>query len=181
MDIDNRVLTLSNLIIQMSADFKGFKIELKSTSILMKSINFILRMLTFGKFQTFMTNYVTTIGHTVFVPDTWDRIGPASKYIILMHEKVHMEQSRRYGKLLYSILYLFVYLPCGLAYFRTKFEKEAYIATIKAAAEMYGKSYVKTAVFRDKIVGYFTGPDYFYMWVRKDQIEQWVYDVTSSI
>lgn len=181
MDIDNRVLTLSNLIIQMSVDFKGFKIESKSTSSLMRVINAVLVILTFGKFRSFMTHYITTIGHTVYVPDSWDVLGPSSKYVILTHEKVHMEQSRRYGMFLYSFLYLFMYIPFGYAYWRTKFEKEAYEATIKASAEMYGKPFVRTAAFREKIVRYFIGPDYFYMCINEKRIREWVNDVTSNV
>lgn len=181
MDFDAKSLSLSNLIMRMTNEYPGFNISYKADSVLMRSINWFLRLITFNKFTSFMDHYVTTVGHSVYVPATWDSLSPASRYIILSHEMTHMNQSKKYGKLLYSFLYLFMYIPFYRSYWRTKFEKEAYEATIKAAAEMYGRSYVQTVAFQQKIVSYFTGPDYFYMWTDENSIKQWVYDYTKNI
>lgn len=181
MDFDTKSLILSNLIIHMSSEYKGFQIVSKSDSWLMSAIDIFLKFITLNQFTSFLNSYITTIGHTVYVPHSWDTLSPASKYVILKHEMVHMNQSRKYGPILYSFLYLFCYLPAYRAYWRTKFEKEAYESTIRAAAEMYGKSYVHTLAFQEKVVKYFTGPDYFYMWTDETSIRQWVHDTVRSI
>ena len=42
-----------------------------------------------------------------------------------------------------GVLYMLVPLPMGLAYFRARFEKEAYAETIRAAAEVWGREYAR--------------------------------------
>lgn len=65
----------------------------------------------------------TTIGHTIYAPaDCYD---PLDDYVSLEHELVHVEQWNRYG-IWFWISYLFLPIPFGLAWFRWRWEREAY-------------------------------------------------------
>ena len=68
------------------------------------------------------------------------------------HERVHLRQFARHGRLLMSILYVLLPLPMGLAYCRARFEREAYEETIRAAFEVYGLAHVEDPSFRSHIV-----------------------------
>lgn len=181
MDIDTKSLMLSQLIIEMTNKYEGFNIEYKHKSKSMYVIHWILFILTLGQFRSFMTRYITTIGHTVYVPEAWDAMAPAAKYVILSHEKVHMDQSKRYGSFLYAFLYLFMYLPFGYAYWRTKLEMEAYEVTIRASAEIYGKPHVNSDIYKNRMIRYFTGPDYLFMCVNENKIRKWLDGVLESL
>lgn len=142
----------------------------KSDSLLMKIINWFLLIITFGKLNQFMEHFTTTIGRTIYLPNDWNELPPEQRDIIIEHEKVHMKQKERYGIFLFSILYLFIPLPIGLAYFRMKFEKEAYEVTIKKIIEYYGVKAVKKEFF----IRCFSSASYFWMWPFKYSIGKWV-------
>jgi hypothetical protein len=91
-----------------------------------KMLDILLRIVSFGKMTTFM-QCTTTIGRLVAFPEGTDLYHATKRdLLVLMHERRHVLQFDKYGLLLMSLLYLFVPLPIGLAYFRYKFEMEAY-------------------------------------------------------
>jgi len=126
-----------------------FEIKYKNESLFMKILSYILF---FNK--TFMTNYITTIGNSIYFPSKeFIQNDEESAITILAHEVVHVKQSEDYGRVLFSLLYLFpqclalfaflsvlavFWLPflwclCFLVFlapipapWRTKFELEAY-------------------------------------------------------
>jgi len=82
-----------------------------------------------GPFQ----NWWTTIGSTIYYPPDSgypDRIFHDDVLATLSHELVHVRQWKKYGWLLLLLYFLFP-LPIGFAYFRWKFEREAYLTEIK--------------------------------------------------
>lgn len=164
---------LDQLIEETKREFPDFKIVRKSDSTLMKAINVFLLIVTFGMQRTFMTAFTTTLGTTVYITDAWDTWGEITRVMLLRHERVHMRQARRYTRPLFSLLYLFVFFPIGLAYFRMKFEKEAYEETIAAAIEYRGKAAVVDDDFREKIIGHFTSAEYVWMWPFRKGLERW--------
>jgi hypothetical protein len=164
---------------EITAEFPGFKIVLKTDSAMMRAIDVFLRVITLGKMASFMDSYITTIGLTVYVPSDWDAFKDEQIARILRHERVHMRQARRYSRPLFSFLYLFFPLPGFLAYFRAKFEMEAYEETMRATAEQVGQWILDDPKFRAGIVGHFTGPEYFWMWPFKSRVERW-YDEASK-
>jgi hypothetical protein len=91
----------------------------------------------------------------------------------MRHELVHLRQFRRYGLLGMALLYVLMPLPMGLAYFRARFEMEAYEETIRAAASVYGIAYVRAPSFRDYLVRQFVGPSYGWMWPFRRAVEAW--------
>ena len=164
---------LAQLEAEVQKEFPGFKVVQKANSRLMKTINIFLKVITFWKMKDFMKSFITTMGVTVYVPSTWDKRPTQSRMAVLRHERVHMRQARKYTRLLFSFLYLFFPLPVGLAYFRMKFEKEAYEETLRALKEYYGIESISNSRFRDDLIKHFTTAEYFWMWPFRKNLEKW--------
>lgn len=165
-----------NLLIEVKKEFSDFEIINKKNSNLMLAIDKFLRIITFGKMNRFMTDFITTIGNKVYVPADWDKNSPATNSSTIRHERVHMRQNKKYGRFLFSLSYVLFPMPTLFAYFRTKFEMEAYEETLRTVHEYYGPK-VFTPGLRENIINLFVGPEYFWMWMRKKDIEKW-YDST---
>jgi hypothetical protein len=162
---------------EIRKEFPKFRLTKKSDSKLMSIINIVLKIITFGKMKTFITRYVTTIGTTVYTPLNWDEKSDITKAIILRHERVHMRQSRRYSMIVFRFLYLFV-LPTVFAFFRTKFEKEAYEESMRAIVQLRGPDVLDDNA-RERFIRYFTSADYFWMWPFRHTMEKW-YDESKD-
>lgn len=125
----------------------------------------------------YSVNYATTIGATTFVPDGFDWWPDERKWKMLRHEGVHVEQAYSWplggwaGRLnapLFSIAYLLL-LP-ALFTLRAMFEREAYLETLVAEAEL-GTLDEEVAVAH--LVKIFAGRSYAWMWTR-GATERWV-------
>jgi len=163
---------------QLEEQYQG-RIAYKRESFWMKVIDWFLRIVSFGQMTKFMTNYVTTIGTTVYVTDSWAE--DVDHAITLRHEMVHMKQRERYGFFWFAVLYLFVPLPIGLAYFRAKFEKEAYEETLLGIAQVYGIEALNQRSVRDRITGQFLGSSYLWMWPFRKSIVTWYADAAQRV
>lgn len=159
---------------QVLAQFPKYRRVNKSDSNLMKAISWFLLMLSFGKNTSFMEHFTTTIGYTMYVPNGWDTWTEQSRLAVLRHEHVHMGQARSCGVFWYSFLYLFVFFPIGLAYWRMRFERQAYVETLRAYRD-YGFSFDDAR--KQAICAYFTGPAYGWMWPFPQSVSDW-YDAT---
>lgn len=148
----------------ITKEFPSFKIAKKSDNRFMKLLAKLL-----GK--QFMTSYVTTIGHTVYVPDTWDAWSAVAQCAVLRHERVHMRQARRLTMPVFTALYLLVFFPVGLAYWRARLEMEAYCESLAAFKE-YGADY-SSDDRKAWLVKQFTTSAYGYMWPFPRVIEGW--------
>lgn len=81
--------------------FSDFKIKFKNESWLMKAIGLLMF---FNK--EFMKSFTTTLGSTVYFPSKeFANVRPTSSLVILLHEMVHMYDSKRMNKFLFSALY----------------------------------------------------------------------------
>lgn len=172
----------SRLIGEIRDEFPSFKIQYKRSSRLMRVIGFLLKVISFGKIRSFFTDYVTTIGANVYVPDGWKDMGTDTKCIILRHERVHMRQCRRLTLPLFAILYLFLPFPTVFAYFRSKFEMEAYEETIVAIYETHGLNRILSDEFKKFILEQFSSSSY--MWMGSGMtsvIENWFYGVVREL
>jgi hypothetical protein len=149
---------------EIKAEFPCFKTLYKKDSWLMKLLGFVM-----GK--TFTASFVTTINGIVYLPTVWDSWSAGVQCAVLRHERVHMRQARRLTYPLFIFLYLLVFFPVGLAWFRTRFEQEAYVTSLAAYKE-YGLDY-KSPARKATMVAYFTGPAYAYMWPFKRSVESW--------
>ncbi len=169
---------VEDLKAEMALEFPGFKIVRKSDSELMHFLNLLLFMLSAGTQRTFMTSFTTVIGHTVYTPEGWEDRGESSQFVTLRHERVHFRQQRRYTRPLFTFLYLLV-LPFGLAYFRTKFEKEAYEESMLVYATRYGSGALREEAYRERMIRNFTSGAYLWMWFIRSSIEAW-YDKAAA-
>lgn len=82
--------------------------------------------------REFHQRYWTTLGRTVYYPTSVH--DPLAHPDILDHELVHVRQWQRFGPLLW-LSYALVPLPFGLAWFRFRWEREAYLVQIERAAD----------------------------------------------
>ena len=169
-----------SLLEDVKTEFPDFKIVKKEDSFLMKAINAFLSAITFGKMNSFMKSFITTIGNTMYVPSEWDLKSPSTKAITVRHERIHMRQSRDVGRIKFSLLYLLFPFPTVVAYYRMKFEQEAYEESLKALFEYYGSKFLTQAT-KDNIVNHFTSAEYFWMWPWKAGVEKWYDKAVSKI
>lgn len=170
----------NELIATIKKEFPDFEIVKKSDSKLMKVIDIFLKAITFGKMSSFMTSYTTTLGNRIYTSSEWDNRSITTQISTLRHERVHMRQARKHGKLLYSLMYLFFPLPVGFAFYRARFEMEAYEETLRTMYKFYGPA-VLTKTTKETILGYFTGPEYFWMWPWKKDLEAWYDDFVERL
>lgn len=157
-------MKFAELEIATRKEFPGFLLKKKSESRLMKTIDVFLKIITLGRMRTFMTEFITTVDDVVYVPTDWEKGSEKSRMIALRHERIHMRQSAKYTKWLFRFLYLCFPLPVVFAYFRMKFEWEAYTESMWATAEYYGLDTLKNHVYRSKMIGHFTTAEYFWAW-----------------
>lgn len=157
---------------------KGIKIVSKRTyRPFWKTLDILLKIITLGKAKEFMTHFTTTVGNIIAFPETWREIdADETSYIILRHELKHVDQFKRvgfdniwFGFILWSIAYLFLPLPVCFAWFRYKFEREAYRESCRATREL-GRS-IDLKFYIDAL----TGPDYFWAWILRDRVRHWFY------
>jgi hypothetical protein len=131
--------------------------------------------------RSYLDSYQTTIGKTVYVTSDWDDWPADRRYVTLRHEAVHLRQFRKLSVPVMALLYLLVPLPLGLAYFRARFEMEAYAESIRAAAEVWGPSYPTANAYRTYVIDQFLGPSYGWMWPFRRSIERWYDGVVATL
>jgi hypothetical protein len=179
-------MSFQDLVTAAQQYFPDLQIKYKNQSLFMK----ILGMILFFN-PTFMTSYITTIGSTVYFPNT-DEINnrPNSAAIVLLHELVHIHDSKKWGRLLFSFLYLtpqvflLLAIPALLiiwkialvlfllfalpfpSYFRMLFEKRAYLTSLYVL-NAYGKKQnfpPLLASQKDIWIKHFKDSSYYFMW-----------------
>lgn len=163
----------TRLIDQARREFPGFRIVRKHDSALHRLIHRALAVITLGGMRDYLKSYQTTIGSTVYVTSDWDERDPDERYITMRHELVHIRQFRRYSLVGMALLYVLLPLPLGIAYFRARFEREAYEETLRAACEVHGLDHVRASTYRDRIIAQFVGPAYGWMWPFRRQLDAW--------
>lgn len=160
---------------------RGVVISKKSDHVLHRLIDRALRALTFGKMDSYLLSYVTTIGKSITVPDDWEDWTDGSRWEVLEHELVHVAQFERYTLVGMALLYLFVPVPVGLAYARARLEWEAYAVTLECTAKLEGLQRAQSAEVCDNIVARFCGPDYGWMWPFSEVIRGWIAEKLREI
>jgi hypothetical protein len=124
---------------------------------------------------------VTTLGHTIYVPDDFDGWSEARACQILRHEAVHVAQFERLGWPLMVLLYGLLPLPLGLAYFRARLEWEPYEETQRAVAELEGIEAARSPALRAELLRRFTGPDYGWMWPFPATVSRWIDEALEAL
>lgn len=142
-----------------------------------KFLDILLRIITFGKMNRFLTHYTTTVGRTLYFPLHWQRSKAGySDYVTLRHERIHVKQMEKcgfgsmgLGLFIFGLLYFLVFFPVGLAWFRYRFEREAYVESYKAAKKVGLKPNINFYIEA------MTGSDYFWAWPFKKSVKKWFY------
>lgn len=169
------------LVEALRAEIPGFRIVRKDQSAFHRAIHYALYAVTFTRMRSYLDSYQTTIGKTVYVTSDWDDWAPDRRYITLRHEAVHLRQFRRYTLPAMAVLYVLLPLPMGLAYFRARFEMEAYAESIRAAAEVYGPDHPRSDTFRGHIIEQFMSASYGWMWPFRKRLERWYDGVLAAL
>ena len=172
---------LAVLLGEIESEFPRFRLIRKPDSRLQRAIHRALMVVTAGQMRDYLDGYHTTMGQRVYVTADWDDRPRDERWMILRHERIHMRQFRRYTWPGMALLYLLVPLPLGLAWFRARFEMEAYAESIRAAAELHGPGHVAAGPFRDRIVAQFTGPSYGWMWPFRRGVARWYDGVVAHL
>lgn len=155
----------------------GVKIYSKDRKLtwLWKAIAGFLKFVTFGKMNRFMTDFTTVLGRTIYFPAGWriEHVGPED-YVTLCHEIKHVKDQYElgmgcfvFGAILFALLYLFIPLPIFFAYFRYKFERDAYRVSWYTSLEVGLKPDL------DFYIAQLTGPSYLWTWILKPQVKRW--------
>jgi hypothetical protein len=176
------------LLKELEKEFPDFEVKYKRDSTTMKIIDRFLKIVTFGKMKTFMTQFITTYGDDIYTPDGWDDRDPLSKCITLRHERVHIRQKQRYFRKIkwlsffwFSVRYTMWLLPAFLAMGRKLIEQEAYEESLRARAEYLGVDVLEDKEYRDHIVNHFLSANYFWTWPYRKAVEEWFDDTVLKI
>ena len=82
--------------------------------------------------REFTTRYWTTLARTIYFPTSVR--DPYAHPQVIAHELVHVQQWARWGLWLW-LSYVLLPLPVGLAWFRWRWEREAYLVQIERAVD----------------------------------------------
>lgn len=160
------------LVSELENDYKTFKIIPKDKSILMKIVYYTLFMFFWNK--SFMEDYTTTIISRVYMPQ--NIIGTDKGWMVLRHEKVHIDDAWRWCIVPFVVSYLFM-LPAGLT-IRAIWEKRAYYESLVAYYELYGQ--IPDSLL-DSIEEQFTSSMYLWMLPFKKHIREWLREAKMAI
>lgn len=167
------------LLEEIRKDFRDFEVLRKRGSPLNRIISIALAVVTFGGQRQYMTHYHTVLFGKLYVPHAWDTMSDEARYVLLRHERIHLQQRKRMGDLVMTIAYLFLWLPLGLAWGRARIEWEAYVETIRATAEVFGLGAARA--LEPEIVRRFVGPDYGWMWPFPEAVRGWFREVIADL
>lgn len=174
-------LRLAALIERMSARERPVRVVSKGALWHQRAAGKALYYLTFGGQRTYLSHYVTTLGHTIYVPDDFDSWHPDHAYEVLLHELVHVAQFERWSFVGMLLVYGFFPLPAGLAWGRARLEWEAYRETLRAVAEVEGLAAARSPGLHAQIIRRFTGPDYGWMWPFPRMVQRWIDEALAEI
>lgn len=180
-------MSLQNIIPAAQKYYPELQVKFKDESTFMKILG---TLLFFNK--DFMTNYSTTIGNTIYFPSkSYLTSRNFVNTVTFLHELVHIEDSKRIGKVLFALLYLFpqilIFLTIPLfffnwwvalilavivlaplpAYFRMKFEKRAYFTSLYVANKLSVKYKFNPLLDenKDMFLQQFKNSSYYFMWI----------------
>ncbi len=163
-----------SFLAEIRAEFPSFRIVPKQESRFCRLIDVLLKVFTLGAQRQFLSHYHTVIGSTLYVPPTWEGRPWQDKVVTLRHERVHLRQFRRYGRIGMTLLYLLPILPVGLAWGRARLEWEAYAETLRATAEVWGPEAAADPHLHDHIVRQFQSGAYGWMWPFPRTVRRWI-------
>ena len=81
----------------LQAEFPGLRMVAKEHDRLSKVVALLLRLGTLNGQKTYLSQYTTVLGKTIYVPTQWNERSADDRYITLRHEAVHLRQVKRLG------------------------------------------------------------------------------------
>lgn len=171
---------LDSLIVAITKEYPQFELREKRSSWLMRFIDAVLWLITLGRMKSFVSSFTTTIGYVVYTPTSWDDWSERSRIAILRHERVHMRQRKEKGAFWFSVSYLLLPFPVLWAYYRMKYEMEAYEESMRVLWEYQGTKALDD-IHRAAMIRRFTSAEYFWMWPWRRRIERWYDDFVKRI
>jgi hypothetical protein len=170
--------------------YKKYNIRIisKKNSKLMKLISFILF---FNK--SFISNFVTTIGNNIYVPESFYNLNERQQKVIICHELVHIMDKKNdklfiikylFPQILvlfclfsfFNILFLFflIFIFPIPSFFRKNYELRAYKVSL-LVQKIYGFKNIEDYI--DIYNNVFTNSSYYYMWpwgVKKELLDYYL-------
>ena len=122
----------------------------------------------------FNMRYTTTIGPKIYVNYMWNRRSFKTRYDVMIHERIHMRQFQKWGFLTFNLVYFLVPFPIKLAYFRRKWEGEAYEVNTYFDLKAKGREYVLGPKYQKYLLDQFCGPFYGFTWYSEKDILKWL-------
>src|SRR5262245_48443867 len=172
---------LDALLAELASRRRPVRVVVKRRYWHQRAAAWALRAITLGGQNSYLSHYVTTLGHTIYVPDDFDDWPPGRAWEVLRHEAVHVRQFERFGWIGMVLLYGLLPLPLGLGYGRARLELEAYTETLRATVELEGWEAARSPALREHIVARFTGPDYGWMWPFPRMVGRWLDEALETI
>lgn len=178
---------VSQIVLDKTKEFfPDVRLMYKNESTFMKMLGKIL----FFNSQ-FMTSFTTTIGSNIYFPNKeFEEFRPISSLVVFLHELIHVYDSKRLFKGLFSFLYLFpiTLIPISFlflllswkitlilsilfalplpAYFRMNFEKRAYLNSLYCMNKLSIKKNIPVNLdnLRNSYLKSFKDSSYYFMW-----------------
>lgn len=171
---------------ELHGEFPRLVMQHKRAHWYWRLLHWIVLIVSFGGNRKFNDRYTTTTGMLIGWSDKcWEKIGAMAErpvpswedriWTTLQHEREHLRQFDDYGLFAMLILYIFVFLPIGLAYFRARFERAGYLRTLRCWYVL-NQLWAESEEARKWWIGQFTGGAYFWMWPFKTQVGKWYDD-----
>lgn len=138
--------------------------------------HWIWRVLSWFFGERFLTSFVTTIGCVIYVPLTWSSWSQATRDELLAHERIHVAQWKKWRGL-FALSYLLLPLPFGLAWFRWRWEREAYAEQWRYRQAANKQTYQQRLDFIQHVADNLSGRMYGWAWPRS-WIVRWMQEHT---
>ena len=183
----NRGGRLDRLCGELHQEFPCLLMQFKTGHWYWRALGWIVLLVTFGGNKEFVKSYTTTFRRTIGwsstyeeriekrTPDWEDRV-----WSCLMHEREHLRQFERWGMLLMTLSYVFVFFPVGLAWCRAYFERAGYYQTMRCWY-LLDPSWARSQAAKDWWVSQFTTGAYGWMWPFKKAVSAWYTTELSRI
>lgn len=182
---------LDKLCHELHREFPTLAMEWKRARWYWRFLHWVVLIVSFGGNREFNDRYTTTIGMLIGWSDKkWKVIQllltenmPQAKrtyledrvWSTIQHEREHLRQFRRYSVPVMFLLYVFVFLPIGLAYFRARFERVGFAMTLRCWFVL-DRKWAENPEARKWWISRFTGGAYAWAWPFKTRIGKWFDD-----
>ena len=171
MAIQNKDPKADLVALMADAKLHGVTFIYKRNSWFHTIIGWFLYLISFGQLDGYIARFITTIGQTIALCDSFDHISDLDRLAIISHELKHVEQYKQWS-FVYCISYLFLPLPIGFAYCRWVWERAAYLRQMEVLM-WYGANKEAITFEIDFVVQTLSGSSYLWTWPFKESMRDW--------